>query len=184
MCWCKFTRFAAIAFIGSLMLSFTACKPDIKETGGTLKYFDIKGYFTADTARLNKLNTPVFKTVTYNGATESKKAKIENWGHELDLFIASDINKPAWRDSYTIIADSDVLLYKAKDPELKMREMIIKMDKQKVKWILIFNHTKNILYQTDEKLSYFPDSLYVVQKIQRIRLIGTNKYKIEGAFKR
>ena len=86
---------------------------------------------TTDTARLNKLNTAVLKTVTDNGATESKKVKIDNWGRELDLFIASDINKPAWKDSYTITGDSDLILYKAKDQELKMREMVIKKIKIK-----------------------------------------------------
>ena len=183
MYWCRLKSFTNFALIGSIMLTGLACKPDIKETGAALKYFDIKGYFTADTARLNKLNKNVLKTATNNGVTESKRVKIDNWGRELDLFIGSDINKPAWKDSYTIIANNNFLLYKAKDPDLKMREMLIKKDKQQVKWILIYNRTKNILYQTTEKLSYFPDSLYLIEKVQRVRLIGTNSYKIQGVIK-
>jgi hypothetical protein len=162
----------------------SSCKPDIKETGSALKYFDIKGYFTADTARLNKLNKAVSKTITYNGITEQKKVFINNWGLELAFFTGSDINRPAWKNSYQIITNDDFLIYIARYPELKMREMIIKKEKGKVKWILIYNRTKNIIYQTTEKLSYFPDSLYIISKKQSVRLLGTNVYKVEGVISR
>ncbi|MDB5007254.1 MAG: hypothetical protein JWP45_1647 [Mucilaginibacter sp.] len=176
MYWCKLKLLMAIALIGSILFSGMACRPDIKQ----IKYFDIKRYFNGDISRLKKLNKSVFKTVTINGVTESKKIKIDNWEQELNLFTGSDINSPAWKNSYTITDNDEFLIYKAKDPGLKMREMIIRRDKEQVKWILIFNSTKNMLYQTTEKLSYFPDSLYLIEKTQRVRLIGTNTYKIQG----
>lgn len=159
---------------------FSACKPQIKETGAKLKFFDLKAFFSADTARLNKLGKPVLKTVTHNGATETKAVPIDNWGQELELFMASDINKPAWRDSYTITNSGGFLIYKAKFPDLKTRELLIKKEGEKVKYILIFNRINTSLYQTSEKLSYFPDSLYIIEKSQKIRLMGFNRYKITG----
>ena len=48
---------------------------------------------------------------------------------------------------------------------------------------MIVNHTKNMLYENTEKLSYFPDSLYLIQKKQRVRLLGTDTYRISGLFK-
>ncbi len=169
-------------WVAALMLIayWSACKPDSKEAGTGLKYFNVKEYFTANAARLQKLNKPVLKTVTHNGVTETKTVKIENWGQELDLFIGADINKPAWKNSYTVIDNNDGLLYKAKDPELKVREILIKKEGQKIKWILIFTHTKNILYQTTEKLSYYPDSLYIIEKGQTVKLMGSNHYIIKG----
>ena len=184
MYWYKSKFNVLLTATGFAMLFSTACKPDIKQTGTTLKYFDIKGYFTADTAWLNKHINTVTKTVMHNGVTESKSVKIDNWGQEVDLFTAADINKPAWKDSYTIVADSDVLMYKTNDPSLKMQEMVIKKENHKVKWILIYNKTKNILYQTIEKLTYYPDSLYVIEKRQRVRLLGTNTYSIRGEIKK
>ncbi len=181
MYWYKKQSHMNILVISLVAASyFTACKPDIKETGGALRYFDIKGFYTIDTAVLRKLNKPVFKTVTHNGVSESKTVPIDNWGQELNFFISSDINKPAWKDSYDITANGEFLIYRAKYPELKMREMIISKNKQKVNWILIFNNSKNILYSTSEKLSYFPDSLYLIEKVQRVRMIGTNYYKVKG----
>lgn len=161
-------------------LLLPACKPGGNEAGVSLKYFDIKGYFEKDSLRLTKQNSLVFKTVTHNGVTQRKKVHIANWGIELSLFKQSDINKPAWRNSYEVISNEDSVLYKAKYPDLTMREMRIKINKQKVRSVIIFNATKNMLYQTTEKLSYFPDSLYLIEKYQKVRLMGSNKYTIEG----
>jgi hypothetical protein len=173
-------RLAALA--GVVFIScFTACKPDIKETGASLKYFDLKGYFEKDSEHLAKLNPLVFKTVVHNGITESKKLHIANWQAELDFFKSSDINKPAWKDNYTIQADSNYIMYRAKTLDVKTRSITIKLVNSKVKWILINNYTKNLLYMTRERLMYFPDSLYQIDKMQAVRVIGINRYKITGA---
>ena len=184
MYWYKAKQLHGVMLTGILFLTICliSCKPAIKETGASLKYFDIKGYFEKDSARLTRAHKMVFKTVLHNGVSESKKMYIANWGLELNFFKSSDINRPAWRDSYTIQADSNFLIYKAKDPDLKTREIVIKLDKGKVKWILIGNYTKNLLYTTREKLSYFPDSLYMVEKMQAVRVIGINRYWVKGAF--
>jgi hypothetical protein len=157
-----------------------ACKPDIKETGGALIYFDLKGYFKSSAVQLTAHNRPVFKTAIHNSITESKKVTIDNWERELSLFSASDINKPAWKDSYTVQNTGNAIFYKAKDPELETKEITINKDGDKVKWIIIINHTKNLLYETKEKLTYIPDSMYRVEKTQQVRLMGMNRYDIKG----
>jgi hypothetical protein len=163
------------------LLGMAACKKD-GPAKDTMAFFDIKGYFRTDSIRLSKLNPLVNKTVVHNQAAETQKVNITNWGTELSLFSESDINKPAWKTSYDIDTSEDLLIYTANDPALKTRKIIIKKDGEKVKWILIFNHTKNILYENIEKLSYFPDSLYEIQKKQRVRILGTDTYKISGAY--
>jgi hypothetical protein len=160
-----------------LVFCLQACKPGITEKP---RFFDIKAYFTSDTAKLKRLNPFVQKIVTHNGVSEHQKVKVSDWGRELDLFIGADINKPALANSYTVVDNGDFLIYKAKYPELRMREMLIKRVNGKVKWILIYNKTKTFLYQTSEKLSYFPDSLYLIEKDQKVRLMGNNHYRIEG----
>jgi len=182
---------AALPLIGAIMLAvfFSACKPDARDNGH-LKYFDLKDYFIKDSARLTKENKIVFKTVTHNGVSESKKVHIANWGGELNLFKDADINKPAWKDSYKIIDEDSILVYRAKKPNsMKVREILINKTKEKIKWILIYNKTPEntwlglkipSLYQTSERLIYFPDSLYIIERVQRVKLIGTNVYKIRG----
>lgn len=186
MYWCKQKTLSTTAALlaGVLLLSgLPSCKPDIKQSGAVLKYFDISGYFKADTARLRISDPAVNKTVTHNGTTENKTVHITNWGHELNLFIQSDINRPAWKNSYRVQVTDSLIIYQAKHSELRTVRVVIKKDKDKVKWILIFNHTKNLLYETREKLSYFPDSVYLIEKWQQVRLMGRNNYRIEGLLK-
>lgn len=182
MYWCRsVSRFWAALSVGILFVALLpACKPDIKETGAALTYFDLKGYFKNNAAQLNLHNRPVFKTVIHNGITESRKVQIDNWDRELSLFSGSDINKPAWKDSYQVKATADSLIYTAKYPELETRAIIINRDGNKIKGILILNHTKNLLYETKEKLTYLPDSMYRIEKSQQVRLMGSNRYDIKG----
>ncbi|MBK0378263.1 hypothetical protein [Mucilaginibacter segetis] len=166
-----------------VLCGWYACKPEIKETGATLAYFDLKDYFRADSARLTRLNQPVIKTVSHNGDTETKKVHIANWGQELNLFKESDINKPAWKASYTIQKAGDSLVYTAKYPELKTRRISIHKDiADKVTSIYIYNKSENILYSTSEKLTYIPGAYYLIEKDQHVKVIGENDYKIKGVF--
>lgn len=166
----------------SLLITGIACKPDVSEAGKHMQFFDLKGYFDADAKRLTKSNPMVNKTVTHNTDTETQKLHIADWNTELSMFAGSDINKPAWKSSYNVQVSGDFLIYKAKDPKLITRDIIIKKAGDKIKWILIFNHNKNMLYESEEKLSYYPDSLYIIQKFQKVKLMSLQKYVIRGSF--
>lgn len=160
----------------------SSCRPQVKEAKGNLAYFDIKGFFTADALRLNQKHIAVTKTVMHNGELQTKKINITNWLNEFDLFINSDINKPAWSDSYTIQNANGLMVYKAKTPDLKTRSVVIKKTGDKITWIIIYNHTTNMLYENVEKLTYFPDSVYQISKSQKVRFLGKNLYSIKGIF--
>ncbi|MEO7216208.1 hypothetical protein [Mucilaginibacter sp.] len=173
-----------ILFTGGLLLLCTwyACKPEIKETGAKLKYFDLKEFFKTDSARLVKLNLNIKKTVTHNGESETKTVKIANWGQEFGLFTSSDINKPAWKDSYAVTENADSLVYKAKFPELKTREIVINKSNGKVTQLYILNNIHNLLYTTTEKLLYVPGEYYLIEKDQKVKVMGGNNYLIKGEF--
>ena len=180
MYWCNSKKLLAVIVCGLyFMLILPACKPAIKQNAHP-QYFDVKGFFDKEAKRLSSVKKPVLKTVYHNGTTESKKLNIDNWDTEFGLFSGSDINRPAWVDSYSVINEGNILIYKAKTPELTTREILIKQVNGKVEYMLIYNHTKNLLYTNDEELTYFPDSLYQINKIQSVRLLGTNKYQIKG----
>ena len=175
-----YPRISILMLIVILISLLSSCKPDAVQSGVSKKYFDLQGYFKADAARLNELHEVTLKTVTHNGISETKKVHIGNWGIELGLFSGSDINKPAWKDSYNVSDNGDIIIYAAKDPELKTREIMISKQNNKIKSIFINNSTQNLLYQTNEKLSYFPDSVYIIEKFQKVKLLGANHYIIRG----
>lgn len=157
-----------------------SCKPAVNANEKPV-YFDIKGYFDNEAAKLAKQNKPVLKTIIHNGVTETKKVNISNWKQELDMFASADVNKPAWRDSYAVQQSDTSIVYKAKDESLETRNVIISKKDGKVQSILIYTHTpKNLLYETTTKLSWFPDSAYQIQKSQTVKLMGKNTYDISG----
>jgi len=185
MYWCK-TYLAALIGL-NLFFCLASCKKDSSAAKDTRKFFDLKGYFAAEAARLNKLNPVVDKAAIYNYQTEKQKVHIGNWASELSMFSESDINKPAWRLSYDVQSSDGLITYKAKDPALKTQDITIKKNGDKIQWIMIINHSKSTvfskkLYETLEKLSYSPDSAYHIQKMQYTRLLGINHYNIKGKF--
>ncbi|WP_448699831.1 hypothetical protein ACFGVR_22175 [Mucilaginibacter sp. AW1-3] len=182
MYWCKASRYSTICFF-VLLATFYGCKPDVKQSNGTLKYFDLSGYFKGEAVRLNQQNKPIVKTVSYNNQPETKTITIKNWPREFDLFITSDINKAAWKDSYTIAKNSDSIVYAAIDTNLHTRQIVLRLKGGQVTGITIDNFTKNMLYQTREKLVYYPDSIYFIEKHQYVKLLGTNNYQITGKFR-
>lgn len=164
-------------------LAYTSCKPENLQEGAQKEYFDLKGYFEQSIVQLKSQKKPITKTVVHNGASETKKVQISNWETELGMFTESDINKPAWKGSYTKLDSAGAVVYNAVDEDLKTRKIVI--DKKaggEVKHIYVYNEVNNALYKATEELNYYPDSLYSINKYQKVKLLGANTYKITGKF--
>lgn len=164
------------------LLVFASCGE--KEKVPQRRYIDMKGFFTNEVSRLDKLNTKVNKTVSRNGVSESKVNISPDWNMELSLFSESDINKPAWSNSYIVRNDGGSTLYTATDNKLRTRSISIARNKNgRITRLSIVNSTTNYLYNSSEELLYIPDSLYRIVKKQDVLLLGKNSYKISGFFK-
>jgi len=144
-------------------------------------FFDIKGFFESEVNRLTNKKSTVNKSVRQNEQSEIKKNLSVDWNNELALFIASDINKPAWKDSYTISGDSVHFSYVAIDKNLRTISVEIKKDLQgRPVFFKIKNMTRSKLYESSEELTYIPDSIYTINKNQSVRFLGKNTYRISG----
>ncbi|MDO8991853.1 hypothetical protein [Daejeonella sp.] len=144
-------------------------------------FFDIKGFFEAEVKRLTSKKSTVNKSVRQNDQAEIKKNLSVDWDNELALFIASDIIKPAWKDSYKISGNSLHFNYIAIDTNLRTRSVEIKKDQQgRAVFFKIKNLTRSKLYESSEELTYIPDSIYTINKSQSVRFLGNNTYQISG----
>jgi len=162
---------------------FSSCSEiEKKEKPITLTYFDIKGFFKSEASRLSQKEALVIKEISKNGEKESKQLAIKNWDKEFDLFTESDINKPSWIASYEVRTVGDTTTYKALTEDLRTREINLIKSENKVKSITIKNKAINKLYESNEYLSYYPDSIYEIIKDQHVKIIGNNNYKILGNF--
>jgi hypothetical protein len=164
-----------------LLLIFISSCSNQKEMKTKTAFFDIKGFFESEVKRLTNKKSTVNKNVRQNDQSEIKRNLSVDWGNELALFIASDINKPAWKDSYKISGDSVHFNYLAIDTNLRTRSVEIKKDQQgRAVFFKIKNITRSKLYESSEELIYIPDSIYTITKNQSVRLLGKNTYQIIG----
>lgn len=173
-----------IYFALLLIVFLAACSTREDSKNIPKKYFDIRGYFEKEVLRLQKQNPIIEKTIAQNAELEKKQIKITDWKTEFELFSESDINKPAWKNSYRIKRNGPAIEYLSIDNNLRTKKATIRFSaKGAVKQITIFNKTSNTLYTSEEELNYYPDSLYTIKMHQNVRVIGKNEYSISSSFK-
>lgn len=167
-----------LAFVCIILVSCQAA-----EKVGESKFQDIRGFFVEEVKRLEKQKTTVNKTVYRNGISERQENISPVWKTELSLFSESDINKPAWRESYSVRKTNFLISYTALNNKLRTRSIRIKKNKSgRLIELAVVNRTSNYLYSSSEELLYIPDSLYRIIKKQDVVFLGKNSYKITGFF--
>ncbi|WP_343522416.1 hypothetical protein [Pedobacter sp.] len=165
-------------------LAFFSCKQRKEAEAKTdLQYFDIKGYFDKEISRLQKLNPVVNKTVNVNGTAESKTSKMASWAKELAIFVNADINKASWKEGFKATQLDGTEAYTSDNKKIPVKKVSITRNGSEIQKIEILIDNKNILYQSQDTLTYFPDSLYSIRKHQKIRLLKEKKYSITGKLK-
>ena len=166
-----------------LVLGLAACQQ--KEISNKqLEYVDLQGFFSAEASRLNAQKPTLTKMVCINGKTESKVLnKSIDWEKELSVFKEADINKPAFKGMYQISTLPNKTIYNSNSKNASVKRIEIDFgNTKKPIGIRIFQLTKNMIYQSTDTLSYYPDSVYSIHKKQVVRVLGTTVYSINGKF--
>ena len=171
-----------IAF-GFLIILYCSCSQKQQDIPQGEPYFNIKNYFEKEADRLTKLNSTIIKTVSIDGVSEQKKVKIKDYKKELNTFISSDINKASWRGAFVVKKEENQILFTSDNEKVPVKKVQIQFEKNKVKSIQIVVKTINILYHSSDTLTYFPDSLYEIKKMQKIKLLNSKRYSVVGRFK-
>lgn len=170
-------------FLLSVPLFFAACTaPPAEKQKAAVQYFDLKGYITKEAGRLTEANPLVLKTVVVNAAAEQKKTKIADWPKELSVFTDADINKFAWQGMFKVTRTNHEDLYESDDEKVPVKSLAIHHLNGRVRSIRLLLKTSNLLYSSNDTLSYYPDSLYEIKKTQHIRLLNPKHYQITGKF--
>jgi len=146
-------------------------------------YFDIKGFFENEITRMSKLNPVVDKVVEINGTVERKTIKVSDWKKEFTIFLNADINKASWRGSFTVVKKDSAEVFTSDNKKIPIKSIQVDKIGSGVKKIEIVIANKNILFQSNDTLVYFPDSLYRIKKQQKIRLLSEKTYQITGKIK-
>lgn len=171
-------------FVGSALLfwscgSATTQKPD----KGSSDIFSLDSFFNAEANRLQQVNPSILKSVKKDGEQEERELKIGNWKNELSAFQSADISKNFDSTLYEVKAIDCVTEFTAKKKDLQIQKLRIEFDRdEKVKHIYIDKKITNSLYDSQEKLDYYSDSLYRIVKLQDVQGLDANQYEIIGKF--
>lgn len=163
-----------------LFLFIISCKESTNQNNRAIYYFDLKSYFINQAYKLQSHNKPIEKTVSKDGLQEKKAIMVNDWNEEFSLFLNSDINKSSWRDSYKKDSSTNKIIYQAKSNQLITKTIEIYLLNKKPCLIKIHNSDKNYLSEKDEILSFYPDSIYKIQKTQKIAFGKRHVYLITG----
>ncbi|WP_231491544.1 hypothetical protein [Pedobacter sp. Leaf170] len=164
-------------------LGLLSCNQEKQIKANTdLLYFDIKGYFKKESLRLQQLNPNILKEVNINGSAETKKLTIKDWEKEFSIFANADINKASWRGSFKVQKNDEEVTYTSSNKRIPIKKVAVKYFGDEVKKVEIIISNKNILYTSGDSLIYYPDSLFVIKKHQKIKLLKAKKYQVKEIF--
>jgi hypothetical protein len=167
---------------GSFLLFLMACSDTNQQQKLPQQYFDLKGYMQQEAARLNQTKPLVFKTVSVNDSTESRKVRIADWNKELANFSDADINKSAWQGMFKVERNKQQEVYSSNDDKVLVKKLEISRKNNKITSIKVLLNTSNYLYHSTDTLAYYPDSLYEIRKTQQIRFLSVKRYLVKGTF--
>ncbi len=162
------------SFVFILLLAFTACvSPENSAVQSEKTFFDLKGFMEHEAQKLS--TAKLEKRIKIGDKTESKTFDTPNWTQELLVFSNSDINKTDWTDKYTVENKGNSLVYIANDSTLKTKRLQVDFNDSQnknfdnIKSLMVINNTRNVLYESSEFLSYYPNDNFTIIRNQRVK---------------
>jgi hypothetical protein len=175
--------------LSCILLFCNCCDLTSTNSNNTSKrtFFDLKSYFIQEATYLKANNLKIKKRIILNDETEEHIYEVSDWEKELSLFIESDINRPSWKDRYTLDSTKNksgitLLHYKATDEQLFTQVLDIELKGKKVHSVMIINRVSNNVYESQQYLTYFPGKSYSIKKTQDVSLFSKENYQIEAEY--
>ncbi len=175
-------------YISTLFLVFALFSCKNEEVGkDKLQYFDLSGFINEEAKLLSAKILQVDKTVFLNGKEEKKIITISNWQNELNAFKEADINKKSFLGKYAVDSSSEggnlLIRYSALEKSFRTREISVQYDAEKkpVK-VRATISTDNVLYSSDQQLSYETGEGYWIAGKQVIRFLEPDSFNVNVRF--
>jgi hypothetical protein len=174
-----------IKFIFSLLLIIAACS-DKQSTSQNPEYdyFNLEEYFIKEAEALRKRNALISKTLLKDGITETLVFDSVQWDKELKPFMNSDLNKPAFRQAYSVdtvhLNSATKIIYSAQDPSLTTRSILISHHNGIIYSVMIINQTSNVYYSTAETLIYLPGRHYIITMMNDPAAGKETSFQLQG----
>lgn len=137
---------------------------------------------------LNGKQQRVRKHVTKDGHSHVIEYGDIDWKEELEAFIDSDINRPAWRGAFkvdTISLEREfVITYKCSNKQIPVKNVVVTIDKdtRQCLQLTVDRLTENFLYSSDQSLFFTPGEGYMMKGKLSVSHLFDSEYSIESEF--
>lgn len=159
-----------------LIFLLPACQPDMENKEEQEKvFYDVSGFIEKQVLVLNALKPSVSKTTEMGALKNEISTREIDWKKELELFAQADINKPSFKQSYSVRRpDAGTYIYTSREGDrLPIRQLTVTVDEQNQPvTILASILTENKLYSSAKNIS-----LACVKKGTEVRIAS---YRIQG----
>ena len=170
-------------YFAILLFSLAACNsPQRLKPGSGAKNFDLISYFDTEAKRLQAKSPVVLKSVWINGKQETKSVQIKDWKKELSIFTDADINKRAWDGEFKKSQSENSEKYSTENEKIPVKNITIWKKSGKISGLTVLIRNSNYLYTSTDTLSYYPNKLYQIKKMQQIRFMNSKNYSVLGKF--
>jgi hypothetical protein len=166
-----------LLFFFTLICIFTtACESDVEQNDEIKTYFDLKGFVENQIVELNDKKPMVTKIAGLGKQRVTNKVNDIDWKKELELFVQADLNKPSYRQSYTIERkDSSTFEYHLKpNVELPVHYLKIMTDTSVHQPIYV-----KALFESENKI-YKSEKSIELTRTQRNNVWELSSYEVHG----
>ncbi len=170
-------------------LSILACQKETHQAGiQPSSFFDLKEFFKEEEQALSGKIKSLHKEITINGKLEEQKIDSFDLNKELAIFIAADINRPAWLGQYQVdsLKDAQNVLkainYKALKDNLKTKELTISYQDGEVTEIYVKKAISTMAATSFQELTYYKGKGYKNKNEQSMIFSEANAIQLDVKF--
>ncbi|MGB0917173.1 MAG: hypothetical protein ACPGU4_06255 [Flavobacteriales bacterium] len=151
-------------------------------------YYDLPRFFNKQTANLKEKHQWVRKHVTKDGHSHIIERGNIVWEDELDAFLESDINRPAWRGEFSVdtieLTREYLVTYETDNEQIPVKKVVVSIDKDSKQClrITVDRLTQNFLYQSQQSLFYTNGEGYMMKGKLSVSYLFDSEYSIESEF--
>lgn len=167
------------------LLCFYACtEPEVRSQ--EVEFYDLQKELHREAAANHERGLGIVKVIERGGKQEQKIFQKPDWPAELKPFMDCDLNKPAYRDAYTVSKqsanDTTFITYTAKEKKLPVHQLKLAFYNNELSGMQAEVSRSNSYFSLHEDLSYIPGVSYSIIGRQRTVLAGENNYSITSRF--
>jgi len=151
-------------------------------------YYDLPNCMNHQVEALHRMGKRVRKHLTKDGQTQTVERGQVNWKEELELFIDSDINRPAWRGAFSAdtveLERMYVITYRTDNKEIPVKSVVVTLDRESKQCLrlTIDRITENFLYSSNQKLFFTPGEGYTIKGHLKVPFIFESEFSVESVF--